>query len=397
LQQALKFHECLSGFLKARITSLYYNHVLIAVLLLFVVFGQSFLVNAEPTRTCPAKQRPIRLADGHPLQPTNAIPDTAFNALFTRYRDGWTGGDGTYSILLPDTRTLWMFGDTFLGRVNPDRSRPRHTPLINNSFVIQDNSSMVTLHGGTKDVPAALIAPPERSYWYWPADGTLENKKLRVFLRKFKRIGPGLWDWIWMGTDVGSFGLPDVKLQSLKPSVSDNKVLYGSAILEDDAHTFIYGTEDLKRNKYAHIARTVPNQLLGRWEFFTGKGWSQDPKSSVRILEGVANQFSVLKVGNFYCLITMDNREPFGSSILAYLSYSPCGPWSKPVLLYTTPEANGDIVTYNAFAHPQFAEQRKLLISYNINHIKRFKAVFDNADLYRPKFIRVDMQWLKEF
>ncbi len=29
-------------------------------------------------------------------------------------RDGWYGGDGAYSILLDDGRTLWLFGDTFV-------------------------------------------------------------------------------------------------------------------------------------------------------------------------------------------------------------------------------------------------------------------------------------------
>ena len=57
-----------------------------------------------------------------------AAPDPRFNRQFTRLGDGWTGADGTYSVALPDGRTVWMFGDTFLGRVNPDRSRPADTP-----------------------------------------------------------------------------------------------------------------------------------------------------------------------------------------------------------------------------------------------------------------------------
>jgi len=30
-------------------------------------------------------------------------------------RDGWYGGDGAYSIKLDKERTLWVFGDTFVG------------------------------------------------------------------------------------------------------------------------------------------------------------------------------------------------------------------------------------------------------------------------------------------
>jgi hypothetical protein len=289
-----------------------------------------------------------------------------------------------------------MFGDTFFFFFYRDRSRVLNSPLIHNSFVLQDNSELVTLHGGTKDAPAALVASSDRSFWYWPGDGTIEKNYLHVFLCMFKRTGPGLWDWIWTGTDVGSFSLPEVKLLSIKPIVSENKVLFGSAILEDGDYTFVYGTQHLEQNKYAHVARVASDHLLGQWEFFTGKKRCKDPLSSVRILAGVANQFSVIKVGSYYCLITMDNRKPFGSDILAYISYSPCGPWSKPVILYMAPEASGDIVAYNACAHPQFSAQENLLISYNLNHVQSFKALFSNADLYRPKFIRIDMKWLKE-
>jgi hypothetical protein len=361
--------------------------------LLLVVSGQ---IKADPPRFCRSYQKHLELADVHKLQTVKAAPDRYFNDLFTRYGHGWTGGDGTYSVLLPDSRTLWMFGDTFLGRVNPDRSRDRNSPLIHNAFVLQDNSVLVTLHGGTKKAPAALVTPNDSSLWYWPGDGTIENNRLRVFLWKFKKTGPGLWDWVWTDTDVGSFSLPAVKLLSIKPIVSPDKVLFGSAILEDGGYTFIYGTQDLKDNKYVHVARAASGDLLGQWEFFTGSHWRKDPTSSARILAGVANQFSVTKFGNYYCLITMDNRKPFGRDILAFISYSPCGPWSKPVNLYMAPEAGGDIVAYNACAHPQFTAQGKLLISYNLNHVKNFKAVFNNADLYRPKFIRADMKWLKK-
>ncbi|MEE4608513.1 MAG: DUF5005 domain-containing protein, partial [Desulfobacteraceae bacterium] len=56
-----------------------------------------------------------------------AAPDPFFNRLFARTGGGWTGGDGTLSVPLGDGRTLWLFGDSFLGKVNPDGSRPADT------------------------------------------------------------------------------------------------------------------------------------------------------------------------------------------------------------------------------------------------------------------------------
>jgi len=73
-------------------------------------------------------QRPSERCGPAQIQAPAAVPDEAFGQLFVRFGDGWTGGDGTSSVPLPDGRTLWMFGDTFLGQVNPDRSRPPDSP-----------------------------------------------------------------------------------------------------------------------------------------------------------------------------------------------------------------------------------------------------------------------------
>jgi hypothetical protein len=34
------------------------------------------------------------------------------------YKEGWLGGDAAFSILLPDGRSLWLFGDSFVGSAN---------------------------------------------------------------------------------------------------------------------------------------------------------------------------------------------------------------------------------------------------------------------------------------
>ena len=43
---------------------------------------------------------------------------TYFDSLFTMYGNGFTGGDGIYSVELPDGRNVWIIGDTFLGTVS---------------------------------------------------------------------------------------------------------------------------------------------------------------------------------------------------------------------------------------------------------------------------------------
>ncbi|MFY0628720.1 MAG: DUF5005 domain-containing protein, partial [Reichenbachiella sp.] len=41
--------------------------------------------------------------------------DKEFDDFFTRRKPGFTGGDGTYSVNLPNGTNIWIFGDTFIG------------------------------------------------------------------------------------------------------------------------------------------------------------------------------------------------------------------------------------------------------------------------------------------
>jgi hypothetical protein len=321
-----------------------------------------------------------------------AAPDRFYNDLFTRRDGGWTGGDGTRSVALPDGRILWLFGDTFLGTVRPDRSRPRVAPMVRNTFVVQSGDTLVTLHGGTAASPQAFVTPQGEGSWYWPSDGLVEGNRLLVFLPRFTATGPGMWDWRWSGTDIGTFSLPELRLEKITAAVAVNRVIYGAALLKDADATYIYGVEDLQSAKHVHVAKAGSGRLEDAWEYWDGERWTIDPLASKRLFSGAALQFSVFKTGGHYVLISSDNRAPFDSAIVAYVSPSPTGPWSLSSLLYRPPEVKGDIVAYNALAHPHLSPRDRLLLSYNLNHIRDAEAVYRNADVYRPRFVLVDLK-----
>ncbi|MCB9263983.1 MAG: hypothetical protein H6558_03045 [Lewinellaceae bacterium] len=108
----------------------------------------------------------LTVEEGCWQEPISIEKAESFNALFTRFGGGWTGGDATYSIPLPGGRNLWLFGDTFLGTVRADRSYP--TPgLINNTFVIQDGEELTTLYTGSAGNASAFVQPEEEGWWYW--------------------------------------------------------------------------------------------------------------------------------------------------------------------------------------------------------------------------------------
>ncbi|HUR00997.1 MAG TPA: hypothetical protein VM347_00500, partial [Nonomuraea sp.] len=121
----------------------------------------------------------------------NAAPADTFNDYAAATPDGWTGGDSTYSMSMPDGRTLWLFSDTFLGPLNSNGTRPTTAKVINNSFVIQEGNKLTTVHGGTASAPTALLPPPDDTHWYWSGDGFITGDRLQVMFNKYRREGTG--------------------------------------------------------------------------------------------------------------------------------------------------------------------------------------------------------------
>ena len=332
-----------------------------------------------------------------PAPPPAAIqagPDPFFNQLFQRSGNGWTGGDGTLSIGLPDGRTLWLFGDTFLGHVRPDGTRSTDSPLIRNSLVAQEGTILTTLHGGTTDRPVAFLVPATAGAWYWPGDGLVSEELLQVFYHRFRQDRPGMWGWAWDGTVIAEIDLPALTLVRVVAVPDDHGIAYGAALLEADGWVYIFGTEQRGAIKHLHVARAAPGELNHAWSFWSGRNWSADPGASRAVLAGVSSQFGVVDTGNGIGLVTMDERQPFSDRLVVYFSDTPTGPWSGPVEIYRAPEADSDVAAYNPFVHSQFKNREGDLVSYNINHVHDPDTLYDDVSLYRPRFIRVDLKAL---
>ena len=312
--------------------------------------------------------------------------DCHYQSLFDTRGNGWTGGDATYSTTLPDGRRIWLFGDTFLGTVNEDYTRPGGFPLINNTLVVETDNTLTTLYGGTEQQPEAYIKPPQSDDWYWPNDPTVVGENVQLLLSHMGRSGTGgMWDFHLESIDLAIISLADLSVSSVEVKIPSDEIYWGACVMEDVDYTYIYGVEDEGAEKFAHVARAAGGDLTNDWEFFNGTSWQVEPTTH-RIQSGVSNQFSVFKRDNTYYLLTQ--RIVFGSEILLFESSNPTGPWTNERTLYCTPELGGNIFTYNAFAHPDVPVGDDLFISYNVNSFN-FGDLFDDVRNYRPRFIRV--------
>ncbi|GAA2301586.1 hypothetical protein GCM10010149_58530 [Nonomuraea roseoviolacea subsp. roseoviolacea] len=365
--------------------------------------SQAVAAPPKPVPSVSADRSATTLTSPSACAPTvkGAATDARLTSLFTAYGndnsrlDDWTGADGTYSLRLPGGRELWIFSDTFLGRINPDGSRPPvveeggTTVFLNNTFATERDGRLSTIHAGTPDKPVAVMPPRDRNHWYWAGDATLAGGLVEVTYQEYERYGTGAWDWRWHRNVVARFapGRLDRPV-SVHDLPSGHGVSWASATLKDGGYTYVYGVEDLGSPKYMHLARVKGQSLLGSWEYLKADNtWSPDEADSARIMSGVANEYSVTKVGDGYVLITHDTTEVLSANIVAYSSCSPFGPFTGKQHVYTTPETNGNIFTYNAHAHPEVSG-KGLVVSYNVNSFVNTDHYRDSS-IYRPRFIDV--------
>lgn len=335
--------------------------------------------------------------------PARAEVNHTLTARFRRFGDrrgGWTGADSAYSVSLPGNRVVWLYSDTFLGKVNSDRSRPEDSPFIHNSLILASPSGdMRTVTGGTPRSPKSLIAPhkgDDSETWYWVGDGVMEYGTLAVLILQFKRTGDGPLDFEYVRSGIASLHPPTFKVTSVtlrKTSSETDSVQWASAILSERHYTYIYGIEDKGAKKHVHLARVVKHGLSrgSAWQYWTGVRWSHQETDSARIASDVSNEFSVSRHGNGYSLITNDAREQWSPDIMVYDSYSPEGPFSNQRLLYRAPEKKGDVYAYNAKAHPELKPRAgRMVVTYNVNSLDQ-DDIYKDVDLYRPRYMNISV------
>src|SRR5437667_12707517 len=80
---------------------------------------------------------PLLLGAGPPVV-QSAAPAPDLDALFDR-AEGWIGADGAYSVALSPKRTLWLFSDTWVGKVRDGRRTD--ATIVNNSVGVQEGTN----------------------------------------------------------------------------------------------------------------------------------------------------------------------------------------------------------------------------------------------------------------
>lgn len=349
------------------------------------------------TATAPAVRIPITtpsissLAPGYAAYTRRTSPATSgarpstFNTMFNSTGPGWSAADATYSIPLPDGKTLWMFGDTMINTVDKNGIHP-HGGFVRNSAVVQNGATFTTITGGTRARPASFLSPADPKQWYWPGHGIADGTSIYLFMGKIKQTGSGAWGFASAGSDLVQLNRSNLAVERVTTLPGGDTTTWGTSVMRHGAYTYVYGMESGPGpfDRWAKVARATNGNLGGAWEYWNGSGWTTDSHAAAHIADGVSNSYSVFPTRTGFAMASQDIF--LGTTLYARTAPTPIGPWSDWKVADTGPRKRADQISYNALVHPEFTKSGQMLVSWNMNVNDGLLPTPDRANRYRPVF-----------
>jgi hypothetical protein len=334
-----------------------------------------------------------------------------WDALFQR-DSGWIGADGNYSIPLNGDTTLWLFSDTFVGRVKDGKRLDAR--MINNSIALQHGTNAPEFFYGTtaNGQPASFITPEHGSPrgYFWLGHGIRTARRLYFFMQRVVTVQSGTPfgfkvqdDWL---AEVANPDAPPPQWRITQTQVPFTEVLekgaliFGGAVLREGEYVYVFGGDSRPKAEKAGapnglVLARVPEKRLAdfeQWRFLANGVWQADYKKLTPIFSNVGSEFSVswLPGRREYAAVYSDG---IGGNILVRLAPGLTGPWGNPNQVFHCPEMDWPTKAfcYAAKAHPELATAPdELLITYAANAWD-FWDLFKDARLYWPRFVRVNL------
>ncbi|OAI57105.1 hypothetical protein AYO47_08345 [Planctomyces sp. SCGC AG-212-M04] len=336
-------------------------------------------------------------------------PAPEINAKF-RSSEGWIGGDGAHSIDLGNNRTLWLFGDTFVGTIKDGwRSKSR---IVHNSAGIQcspDSPCTFVVRNDANGKATDLIRPLDGRGWLWFQSGILVNDRLYLFLSQMdeptekarpQRTPLGQWLAIVENPqdDPREWCVNQVRIPFVSYSHSRD-VTFGNAAVVEGKYLYVFGNDDPARlitlNCFLTVARVPIDRIaeMSEWKFLRKGKWSRDFIHADRIAPFMSSDLSVSYMPGLKRYLMVYTDCDVSSRIVARTAPTPIGPWSLQELVHESRDAYGDsrLYCYAGKAHPSLSSDGKLVISYLTSSTDTWQLA-TNPRLFWPMFVSVRMR-----
>jgi len=310
---------------------------------------------------------------------------------------GWSGGDGAYSIPLPDSRTLWLFGDSYLSDVK-STGRTDSTLRFGSTIAVQ-----YTPRGPVPPLGSDFSfdwGPPNSNGWLpvewdvmqdpsapesvekaradslkllaWPLHGMTVGIDLVLFTLPITPFacddcgGPGIKvhgsvasiirgvdkpysEWGFQ-RDVGwsESSRPEQQFvphsRATPPLEDASWTFWGNVVMRDPNDTsgvYVYGHRrqgDANSAVVAHVPGVaLADDLVdfGRWTFWNGTEWVTDPDQAVAIADDSATETSVVAVPAEYGTgyALVETNHSFSTELKVSLAEQPWGPFTQKYVM----------------------------------------------------------------
>ncbi|MHB9096492.1 MAG: DUF4185 domain-containing protein [Syntrophales bacterium] len=334
-------------------------------------------------------------------------------------KNGWYGGDGAYSIKLDDRRVLWLFGDTFVSDQEGRKDRMDMKMVLGTTLAISictaDAAFQIRYYLKKKN--GEFVSSFDEKEWLWPqdpfiVDGILyvplisvkANPKIQgpfkfeiaghkiAKIKNFEESDPNRWIIDYLDLTPG---LPKgIKAFATTSVVFRGFVYYYPlySATKDGASVLGNILARMPTNKLDDPARAI--------EYLTKDGgWEKelDPAKVKVVFDAAVSEMSVRyhsDTGEWVAVyLSIGNN---GDRLLYRTADVLEGPWTEPkALIESIPEVDRGSPRYdkNNFCyagkeHQEFAQRRKLVVTYVCNSYDAFEEntsfIRKNLFLYRP-------------
>lgn len=320
----------------------------------------------------------------NPLPPGKFLPTLPDWTARIEQNQGWTGGDGCHSFSVGPDLSLWLFADSWVGRVEGvGKDRHRATMrMVNQAVGLLNTKTGVFQFILPENETSGFWKPddPQGKEWYWPADGLVENKSLILFLFRLAPKPDGAPGFAFRQVGVDCVRIPFPRegtawdaqclASATRIGATQNEgPMVGSAVACEGEYVYSFTQRDepkprpftrpmgLARVPLTAFSSVVPQQKLP-WRHLAPDGsWTEDASKGIVLLEEGASEMSLRRAPGGQGWILLYTQLGMGDRIVYRQAPRVSGPWSEPKLVgLAPPEDNAKrdgVFQYSAKIHPE--------------------------------------------
>jgi hypothetical protein len=334
-------------------------------------------------------------------------------------RDGWYGGDGAYSILLDDGRTLWLFGDTFVSDSEGRQDRVDMDLVLGTTLAISTCSKegQFNIRYFLEKKEGRFVSSFGGKQWVWPQDPFKVQGRLYIPLVviepapdmegpfKFKITGHKIamirnyhgkdpHDWSVEYLDWSAAIPAGIAALAATSVVSGQKVYFYPCCVPSEQAPGVMG------NILVRIPTDRLHDPARAMEYYAKDDtWRKglDPARAKIVLDAGVSELSVRyhESRKRWIAVYLPGHNK-GNRLLYRAAERLEGPWSAPKVLIavipevtpTDPKYHQGNFCYAGKEHIQFAKEGKLVTTYVCNSLddinKRINFIRNNLFLYHP-------------